>query len=84
MLYVCLHLSLENLGGITPNSMTTMTGTETEWFSTYFEKKTYIKCTSNSSFSTSFDLTKPYLSKNHVLPLFYQSCARVFLGEVSA
>lgn len=40
MLCVCLHLSLENLDGDTPN-FDIMTRTEKEWLWTYIEKNPY-------------------------------------------
>lgn len=79
---VCLHLSLENLGGVTPDS-DTLIRTEKEWFELILKKRD-VTCSSNSSLSASFYLTEPYLSKKHVLSFSYNTCAQVFPDEVSA
>lgn len=77
---LCVFICLLKTWVVSPQ-ISTLTRTEKEWFWTYTEKKT---CTSISSLSTSFDLTKPYLSKTHVLPFPCQTCAQVFSDEVSA
>lgn len=83
MLCICLHLSLESLGGVSPN-FGTMTKTEKEWFWTYIEKKDNLHVPVTLPFFTSFDLTKLSLLKKHVSPFSYQTCAQVYPDEVSA